>query len=98
MGLRFIGIPVPSEKMTKHEKLLRKILEEEARASISFKELRNLLLRLGFVERIRGGHHLFRHPELGIFLNLQSAGSEAKPYQVKQVRVAIMKLQEGDTD
>ena len=54
-----------------------------------------LLRRLGFEERIRGSHHLFRLPGVDVLINLQVAGGKAKPYQVRQVRVAIIKLMEG---
>jgi hypothetical protein len=46
--------------MGKYEKLLTKILEGNADANVSFEEIRNLLLWLGFEERIRGSHHIFR--------------------------------------
>ncbi len=84
--------------MGKQERLQRKILEGRADASIRFHDLHHVLLRLGFVETTRGSHHLFRHSELGLLVNLQSARGMAKRYQVRQVRVAIMKLQEGDSD
>lgn len=82
--------------MGKYDKLLTKILSAQADSSISFNELRHLLLRLGFVEKARGSHHLFRHPALKIRLNLQPYGAQAKPYQVAQVRRAIMEHQLGD--
>ncbi len=77
--------------MSRHDKLLAKILEGKADASIRFSDLRLFLQRLGYVERIRGSHHLFRHSEFGGRLNLQRDGSQAKPYQVRQVRTAIIK-------
>ena len=84
--------------MGKYEKLLDKILEGRADASIGFEDLRHLLVRLGFEERIRGSHHLVRHGESGARINLQSAGSMAKPYQVKQARIAIMSVLEGKSN
>ena len=84
--------------MGRRDKLLRRVLDGKSAASIRFRDLRSLLLRLGFEERIRGSHHLFQYPELGLFINLQSTGANAKPYQVKQVRIAIMKLQEGSSE
>jgi hypothetical protein len=82
--------------MGKHDKLLRKVLDGSADASIRLDDLRALLRRLGFEERIRGSHHLFRHPDLDVFVNLQGVRGKAKPYQVKQVRVAIIKLEQGE--
>ena len=47
------------------------------------------LLRLGFVERVRGSHHIFRKEGVRERINLQRDGSHAKPYQVRQVRQVV---------
>jgi hypothetical protein len=44
--------------MSKLEKLLIKFLRGTSDANIDFDELRSLLLRLGFEERIKGSHHI----------------------------------------
>ena len=85
-------------QMGKYDKLLNKILDGRADAAIRFGDVRRLLLRLGFVERTRGSHHLFHHSEVGVRINLQAAGAMAKPYQIRQVRAAIMKLHQGSPD
>lgn len=77
--------------MAKGDKLLLKVLQGTADANIRFSELRHLLVRLGFTERIRGDHHIFTRPGIEEILNLQPKGSAAKPYQVKQVRAVILK-------
>ena len=41
-------------------------------------------------ERINGGHHIFTNQAVEKILNLQPRGSQAKPYQVKQVRNVIV--------
>ena len=41
----------------KYKKLLFQVLRGASDASTPFDALRNLLLRLGFEERIRGSHH-----------------------------------------
>jgi hypothetical protein len=46
---------------------------------------------LGFEERIRGSHHLFRKTGVEEKINLQREGSQAKVYQVRQVRGVIIK-------
>ena len=46
--------------MSKHEKLLQKILLGSADKNILFNDLCRLVKRLGFEERIRGYHHIFR--------------------------------------
>jgi hypothetical protein len=57
-----------------------------------------LLQRLGFQKRVRGGHHIFFKEDVEEILNLQSKGSEAKPYQVKQVRNVILKYKLADEE
>jgi hypothetical protein len=77
--------------MAKGDKLLSRILQGAADANIRFSELRQLLTRLGFTERIRGDHHIFTMSGVEEILNLQPKGSKAKPYQVKQVRAVFLK-------
>ena len=68
-------------------------------ADIRFDELRRFLLRLGFDERIRGSHHIFRKRGVRELVNLQRDGSHAKPYQVRQVRQVVLGCRlEGVTD
>ena len=50
---------------------------------------------LGFEERIRGSHHIFRRADIEERLNLQRDGAKAKPYQVRQVRNVIHKYRLG---
>jgi predicted RNA binding protein YcfA (HicA-like mRNA interferase family) len=73
----------------KYEKLLLTVLSGRSDANIEFDELCRLLKRLGFEERIRGSHHIFRKSGIEEKPNLQKSGSKAKPYQVKQVREII---------
>ena len=73
------------------DRLRQKILSGRADANIRFDDLRLFLLRLGFVERVRGSHHIFRKEGIRERLNLQRGESHAKPYQVRQVRQVILK-------
>ena len=82
--------------MGKYEKFLLKILSGSSDRNIEFRDLCNLLKRLGFAEYIRGSHHMFRKEGIQEKINLQSEGSNAKPYQVKQVRNIIQKYGLGD--
>ena len=66
-----------------------------ADASIRFDELRGLLLHLGFDERVRGDHHIFTRDDIDDILNLQPRGSQAKPYQVKQVSRIMFRYKRG---
>ena len=77
--------------MTQHDKVLSQILRGISDANISFDKLCQLLVHLGFAERIRGGHHIFTRAQVVEILNLQPKGGKAKPYQVKQVRQVILK-------
>jgi hypothetical protein len=79
------------------KRVLFQVLRGTADANIRFEDLRSLLIALGFVERVKGGHHIFTKADIEEILNLQPRGSLAKPYQVKQVRAVIVryKLAEG---
>ncbi len=84
--------------MGRYEKLLAQILQGASDANIAFSDLRNLLKHLGFEERIRGSHHLFRKPGVEEKINLQEAGGKAKVYQVRQVRKVLLKYNLGAAD
>ena len=77
--------------MGTYEKLLGKILRGTSDANIPFLDIRQLLKKFDFVERIKGDHHIFTKEGTEEILNLQPKGSKAKPYQVKQVRNLILK-------
>ena len=81
--------------MSKYEKFILKILSGASDANINFNDLCNLLKRLGFEERIRASHHIFRKEGVIEKINLQQDVSQAKPYQVKQVRNIIIKYKLG---
>ena len=72
--------------MSKVTKTLERVLRGTADANIRFGDLCGLLQHLGFVERIRGDHHIFTRDGVAEILNLQPRGGKAKAYQVKQVR------------
>ena len=77
------------------EKTLGRLLSGTADTAIRFDDLCQLLERLGFEKRVRGGHHLFRKSGVEEKINLQRTGANAKPYQVKQVRELILGYQIG---
>ena len=82
--------------MSRRRKLLQKILSGSSDADIRFSELCLLLQGLGFEERVRGAHWIFSREEVVEIINIQSRGSLAKPYQVKQVREIILHYRLGD--
>jgi hypothetical protein len=77
--------------VTRNDKILEHVLRGSGDASLRFEELRVLLVRRGFVERIHGSHFIFTRAGVEERINLQRDGSKAKPYQVKQVRMVILK-------
>jgi predicted RNA binding protein YcfA (HicA-like mRNA interferase family) len=77
--------------MGKQEKVIDTILRGTSDANISFDDIRSLLLHLGFDERIRGSHHVYRKQGIDEKINIQSAGGKIKPYQAKQIREIILK-------
>ena len=77
--------------MAKSEELLLRILHGTSDANISFNDLRQLLRRLSFEERIQSSHHIFRKAGVEEKINLQREGNKAKVYQVRQVRAVILK-------
>ena len=79
------------------KQILLQVLQGNADANIRFEDLRSLLKAIGFAERIKGSHHIYTKPEVAEILNLQPRGSFAKPYQVKQVRNAIVRYKLGYT-
>jgi predicted RNA binding protein YcfA (HicA-like mRNA interferase family) len=79
------------------ESVYWRVVQGAVDANVRFSDLRSLLAALGFVERMKGSHHIFTRPDVAEILNIQPRGSLAKPYQVKQVRNVILryKLEEG---
>ena len=81
--------------MSKHEKTLSRVLQGSSDANIAFDDLCQLLQRLGFEERIRSSHHLFKKAGVDEMINLQRDGNKAKVYQVRQVRAIILQYKLG---
>lgn len=84
--------------MGKFAKLKQKILTGSADANVDFSALCQLLIRLGFEERVKGGHHIFTREAVAEILNLQPKGSKAKAYQVKQLRRILVQYRLGESD
>ena len=81
--------------MDSEDRVLERVLRGASDANIPFADLRRLLLRLGFTERVRGDHHIFAKAGVEEIVNLQPKGARAKPYQVKQVRNLITRYRLG---
>ena len=81
--------------MGKYDKIIIQILRGTTDSNIMFDDLCQLLRRLGFEERVRGSHHIFRKQGIKEKVNLQRDGSKAKVYQVRQVRSIILEYKIG---
>ena len=80
--------------MSKLKKSLFRLLEGRSDANFDFGDLCHILDRAGFTLRLgKGSHHIYFKEGVEEILNLQPRGSQAKPYQVKQVRDLILKYQ-----
>lgn len=84
--------------MSQYEKLLLRVLSGRSDTNIGFDELCSLLNRFGFKERVKGDHHIFYRDDIVEIINIQPKASNAKPYQVKQVRNLILKYKLGAQD
>src|SRR6056297_1958076 len=85
-------------EMSKADKILSKVLGGKSDRNLSFSDLCYLLDKIGFKERVKGDHHIYYHKDTKEIINIQPKGSDAKPYQVKQVRDVILKNNLGVED
>jgi predicted RNA binding protein YcfA (HicA-like mRNA interferase family) len=84
--------------MAQKRKLLNRILSGKSDSNVNFNELCNFIESLGFGKRIKGSHYIFRKDVIDTKIVLQKDGSEAKPYQLKQVRKLLLENNLGDLD
>jgi hypothetical protein len=56
--------------MSQFEKLLGRILSGTADRNLRFDEVRSVLLRLGFSERVEGSHHIYYRADVVEIVNL----------------------------
>jgi predicted RNA binding protein YcfA (HicA-like mRNA interferase family) len=80
------------------EKTVRRVFNGTSDAAVQFDDLCSLLESLQFEKRVKGSHHLFRRSGVEDRINLRRDGSNAKPYQVKQVRAVILKYKLGKAE
>ena len=81
--------------MSQMQKALASVLSGVQDKNISFSDLYNILIALGFSVRIKGDHHIFTKADVVEIINIQPDGNKAKPYQVKQVRNVVLKYKLG---
>lgn len=82
--------------MGQFEKLMISILCGSRDKDIRFDDLCQVLVELGFSERMKGSHHIFHKAGINEIINIQPDNSKAKPYQVRQVRQIIVNYKLGD--
>ncbi len=80
--------------------MLRRLAQGEL-ANVRFADAQRLAEALGFeLDRVRGSHHIYRHPGIGERINLQARGGQAKPYQLRQLLDLVerhaLRLKEDD--
>lgn len=76
--------------MSKSDKTYEKVMSGTANANVSFGDLCNLMIKLGFTERVKASHYIYIKQGVPDIVNLQAArDGKAKPYQVRQVRDLI---------
>lgn len=77
--------------MSKADKSLRRILSGSADATVTFAELRRVLLRLGFEERSPTGssHYTYSHPDAREILTIPRR-KPLKPVYVRMARTFIV--------
>ena len=67
----------------RRQKILQKLLLKSK--NISFSEIEQCARSFGFtLDRVKGSHHIYVHPDVPELLNLQNVRGKAKPYQIKQ--------------
>jgi predicted RNA binding protein YcfA (HicA-like mRNA interferase family) len=79
--------------MTTKERLRKKLMEGKSDKNFSFKELCTLVEQVGFtLRRGKGSHSVYHKDGVTEIVNLQpSRGGKAKPYQVRELRVIVLK-------
>ncbi len=85
--------------MGKWDGIRDRILSGNSDTNIRFVDLRGLLKKYRFQERVRGDHFIFTRSDVVEIINIQPRGANAKPYQVAQVRRILTKypnLEEPD--
>ena len=81
--------------MSQYKKLLLSVLSGTKDQDILFSDLLLILERLGFQGRIKGDHFIYTKDGIEEIINIQPKNGRAKPYQVKQIRIIILRYQLG---
>ena len=79
-----------------NDKILQAVLSGKQDNNIKFKDIRTLMLKLYFNERIKGDLFIYKRKDIPERINIQPVGNMAKSYQVRQIRNIILKYHLGD--
>lgn len=66
------------------------IMNGKSDSNINFKDLRKMLSALGFSEKIKGDHYIYKKAGIPDIINIQPIGNKAKVYQIRQIRKLLM--------
>ncbi|MDR2579414.1 MAG: hypothetical protein LBC85_00270 [Fibromonadaceae bacterium] len=90
-----MGKPVQHKKEKVESRLLDGNIRLSNKENVRFSELLNICIEHFGKPRVCGSHHIFKMPWAGNpRINIQKDGKNAKPYQVRQVKEALEKLNE----
>ena len=78
-----------------NDKILQSVLSGKQDNNISFVDIKTLMMQLGFRERIKGDHFIYKHDGFPERINIQPNGKMAKGYQIRQIRNLIRKYNLG---
>ncbi len=79
--------------MSKHDKLILKLLLGNSDKNFEFADVVKLLRQLGFEIRIKGSHHIFTKENVDEIINLQPLNNnKTKPYQGKTSKKNFIKV------
>ena len=79
-----------------NDKILQTVLSAKQDNNIKFYDLRTLLIKMNFDERIKGDHFIYKRKEFPERINIQPDKDMAKSYQVRQIRSLIKKYKLED--
>jgi len=74
---------------------MAKIFRGTSDANIAFDDIRGILLHLGFDERIRGSHHVYRKKGIEEKINIQRSGKQGQALSGKAGSRGITEISLG---
>jgi len=78
--------------LTQRDKLIVRILAGTSDKNIDFNDLTRLLDSFSFSYRVKGSHYIYFKEGIEEIVNIQPlSNNKAKSYQVKQIRLLILK-------